>query len=350
MVRWSVAVVVGAVVSVGVPLLARPARAGESSPVGAVEELVVLGPNELFEGERAFFRAPTHADLALDLRATRTDDPGGESFVVPVDGLWPVGRTGRFRITPVNTGYVGRPREVVVHPLPPEVSPAEPIAKRRACVLVFVWDGGRSAVGEVLEQLGGAVGPERTRDAYAVTWTLSGPQATRESVNRAIAELAGRGYVIDIYSAVHGYPIGLADGDWTDFASNPGLRSVRLHYTTSCFGAEGAKDFLAAGVQTYVAARETNYLSSFHAARFLASFAQGETVQDASERAYRDLERIVRSPLLGKLLRDALRSYGGCDGCVEDLDAVLEGTRPQVFGAADVTIDAEPAPSPREGE
>lgn len=346
MIRLSVAVVVGAVVSIGVPLLAPPAWAGESSPAGSGKELAILGPHELFEGERAFFRAPTHADLALDLRATRTDDPGGESFVVPVDGIWPVGRTGTFRITPVNPSYEARSREVVVRPLPPAVSAAEPIATRRACVLVFVWDGGRSAVGEVLEQLGGALGPERTRKAYAVTWTLSGPQATRENVDRAIAELAQRGYVIDIFSAVHGYPIRLADGEWTDFASNPALRSVRLHYTTSCFGADGAKDFLAAGVRTYVAARETNYLSSFHAARFLADFAQGQTVADACERSYRGLERLVRSPLLGEVLREALRS-GGCDGCDEDLDAVLEGSRPQVFGAADATIDSEPA---RDGE
>ena len=34
---------------------------------------------------------------------------------------------------------------------------------------------------------------------------------------------------------------------WDRIGSNPGLRSVRLHYTSACYGADGAREFLAAG-------------------------------------------------------------------------------------------------------
>jgi len=110
-----------------------------------------------------------------------------------------------------------------------------------ASLQIYVQDGGRTLLGRVLEAAGGALGPRLTRSLYEESVVLAGRDATRENVSRAIASLAERGFVFDVFSSVHGYPIRLADGPWLEVGKDAGLARCRLFYTTSSHGPSASR-------------------------------------------------------------------------------------------------------------
>jgi hypothetical protein len=214
------------------------------------------------------------------------------------------------------------------------VTPDLPLRKRTALIQIFVEDGGwetaRTLYGHAVEELGRALGPRLAANDYAVEWVLAGPQATYQNVRFALNELAGRGYVIDVFSAVHGYPIELADQLWENVTRVTGLGSVRLFYTTACDGGLGADEFLTAGVRTYIAAPGTNFVNAFHMVLFYRIWASttGASALDASAEAFRKLFalRALDVPVLRRLA-----------GLVGLTDAAREATRPIVFGDRSMT-------------
>src|SRR5262249_11367575 len=152
-----------------------------------------------------FYSRTSGAPGSLHLRARQ-----GKQVVEFEDGS--ALATGEWEVSLDMPGFEASKRTVRVHHAPPRVDRALPIAKRIAAIQLFGWDADPSTRGRILEGLGNELGPSIAGKVYPVTWCLSGRQATIANVDHAIEELASRGYVIDIFSAVHGYPIALADG------------------------------------------------------------------------------------------------------------------------------------------
>ena len=294
----------------------------------------LVAPRSVVESEAAVFqRDGAPAEVVLRGNGA-TIQARGEAVLAP--GLYTVrpaeGRSLRDLFLP---------RLLRVRPLPPALPPGAPLAERIACVQVHRWDGGQTALGRFLNGLGRTAGSLLVPPQYRFAWILSGPQTTRANVRGAIDALASRGYVVDVFSAVHGYPIQLADGEWAP--DHPGLASVRLFYTTACWGAQGQAAFRAAGVRTYVASQGVNLVSGFHLAAFSRGWAAEETVADAAARGWRVTRGAGDSVLLRWLVRRATGLPPGAD-----LTRTWADTEPLVFGDPTVRIlsDPRPAPSP----
>lgn len=285
------------------------------------------GPGSVFRGERAHFHGKTGRPYAGKLVATRVG-VDGERLVFQENAVL---SEGRWAVRP--EGQLFPIKFIRVKALPPVVPASAPLAAKLATVQVFHWDGGETGTGRFLEGLGRAGSPLVTPRDYRVRWALAGQQATRENLGYALKTLADRGYVLDCYFAVHGYPILLADGNWTDVRTTPGLSSVRLFATTACYGAEGAPDFLAAGVRTYVAARGVNFVSAPALILLGRSLAKGRTIEEANRRSYGFLHRAGTWWPLRWLGRKA--AGVGKDG---DLEGAYEASRPIVFGDATLTM------------
>jgi hypothetical protein len=276
----------------------------------------VRGPAAVFEGESAvFYSRSERKEVSL-------------VFTTP----------GRHRIPLAAHGLEGGAPVLDVRPLPPFVAEDRPAAERAALIQIYVWDGDRSTLGRQLEELGRKLGPRWSRAAYPVQWVLAGRQATRRNVSFAINELARRGYVLDIFSSVHGYPIKLADGEWRDVARDAGLARCRLFYTTACYGRGGEQEFRDAGVETYLAAEGLNFLSVAHMKLFFDQWKKGRTARASDEHAFRRLKGLAETPVLGLAARGLVHLFARSDEvpfAKEKFDEALEKSRPRVSLATD---------------
>ena len=322
----------------GWPIASLAALLVGTAPVRAdTRSIDFQGPSAVLEGERAvFYSRSIDGAFACEARSRDGQKVAFSGEVALPAGEWTVRPTGDLGASP---------RRLRVRALPPPVSPNLPIEQRLATVEIFCWDGDKSVTGRVLEYLGGTVGKVATPSIYKVKWILSGRQATRANVGYAIDELARRGYVLDVFSSVHGYPIQLADGPWTNVASNPGLKSTRIFYTTACHGAEGEKEFRDAGVRTYVGARGTNFVSFPHLTLTVLGLSRGKTIQQASLDAYLTLSAIAHKwPI--EWLATKLLKRGGVMSEGEEIDAPLLRSRPIVFGDRSVGLHTDPPSRP----
>jgi hypothetical protein len=310
-------------------LVLSAAQAVQAEP--ANKKIALRGPSSVIEGESAVFYSRTAgAPWSLHFRARQ-----GKQIVEFQDSsaLSP----GEWEISLDTPGFEASKRTVRVLPAPPRVDSTLPIAKRIAAIQVFVWDADRSTLGRVVEVLGGKLGPSIARKVYPVTWSFAGRQATSANVDHAIEELASRGYVIDLFTAVHGYPIQLADGSWGGMSNVAGFQRVRLHYTTSCHGADGMHDFLDAGVHSYIGSRDINFVNSFHMALFFKHWAKGEPAQKCCDKAFAPLKSIVSFAPIRYFVIKGLKGWENVDKSNYQQVAV-EGTRPIVMGDPLVTI------------
>lgn len=302
------------------------------------------GPGTVFEGEEAVFysRQNDRAATPATVECVAADAAG--RTVARFDGAHAF-PAGDYRVHVTTPGLVSPTVSLHVKALPPPVSPDAPLAQRLANVEICVWDGDHSVGGRILEKLGRFLGPRTIGSHYAVTWALAGRQASRANVDYAIAELARRGYVIDVYSAVHGYPIQLGDGtQWTKVAENKGLAAVRLFYTTACFGARGHDEFLAAGVKSYVAAEQTNFINIFHALLFAHEMSEGETVEQANAQTNSSLWKLAHWPGVNWVARKLEKKFADGDGTPEGFDKDLVDSEPHVFGDGKVTYATDTRP------
>lgn len=317
-----------------------------SSARAADKEIEIRGPDSVYQGETAIFYsrsegAPASLHFAVTgPRGTVQRFTDSRSFTVP----------GRYEIELVTPGFEHEKKSLEVRELPPYVSSDAPVAARRAAIEIYVWDGDRSNGGHDLEEAGRKLGPYWAKAAYHTQWILAGRQATRANVGYAIDELARRGYILDVYSAVHGYPIKLADGEWRDVASNPGLKHVRLFYTTACHGAAGEEEFRKAGVETYVGASGVNFINAAHMKLFFDQWKKGKDVDWSNDHAFKFLKAIADAPVLGFLVRDLVHFFDPRHTVLapkNDFDAVLVKSRPIVFGDGAITRDSDLPPAAR---
>lgn len=287
-------------------------------------------PSKVVESEVAMFRGSDGQPATVSIRGMgKSLEATGEALLGP--GLYRLKLKGERNILRMIS-----PRMLVVRPLPPAVSASAPLKDRIVYVQVHRWDNGETRTGRFLNGLGRNFGSVLIPSAYNFSWILAGTQTTQRNVRNAIDTLAKRGYVVDVFSAVHGYPIQLADGEWVP--DHAGLRSVRLFYTTACYGARGQQDFRSAGVKTYVAAEGVNIVSAFHMTVFSRSWAAGRTVADCNARAW----RFTKGAGSSFLLRWAARKAAGVERG-GDLTQVWIDTEPKVFGDGSVRILTDPA-------
>lgn len=310
-------------------LLASGGLARESDDGGAGRARTLVAPTSVVESELALFQtgdgSPAEVVLLGNGATTRVH---GEALLAP--GLYLVQRTEGRSLRDL---FV--PRFLRVRPLPPAISPDAPLRERIACVQVHRWDNGETRLGRFLNGLGESAGPLLLPAQYRFAWTLAGIQTTRRNVKGAIDALAARGYVVDVFAAVHGYPIRLADGEWEP--DHPGLAAVRLFYTTACWGANGQEAFRAAGVRTYVASRGVNLVSAFHMTAFARGWGAEQTVAEANAAAWQLTRGLGDSLPLRWLVREAAEVPAG-----GDLGQAWADTEPHVFGDPDVRILSEP--------
>jgi hypothetical protein len=282
-------------------------------------------PSKVVESEMAMFRGSDGQPATVTIRGMGKNlEATGEALLGP--GIYQVKLKGERNILRMLS-----PRMLVVRPLPKPVAASAPLEDRIVYVQIHRWDNGETGTGRFLNGLGRNFGSVLIPSAYNFSWVLAGTQTTQRNVKNAIDTLARRGYVVDVFSAVHGYPIQLADGEWVP--DHAGLRSVRLFYTTACYGARGQQDFRNAGVRTYVAAEGVNIVSAFHMTVFSRNWAAGRTVADSSARAF----RFTKGAGDSFLLRWAARKAAGVERG-GDLTQVWKDTEPKVFGDGSIRI------------
>lgn len=286
-------------------------------------------PSKVVESEMAMFRASDGQPATVTIKGMgRDEEATGQALLGP--GIYRLKLKGERNILRMIA-----PRMLVVRPLPPQLPASAPLKDRIAYVQVHRWDNGETRTGRFLNGLGRNFGSILIPSAYNFSWILAGTQTTQRNVRNAIDTLARRGYVVDCFSAVHGYPIQLADGEWVP--DHAGLRAVRLFYTTACWGARGQEAFRAAGVKTYVAAEGVNIVSAFHMTVFSRNWAAGRTVADCSARAWRFTHGAGDS----FLLRWAARKAAGVERG-GDLAQTWRDTEPHVFGDGSIRILTDP--------
>jgi hypothetical protein len=313
-------------------LAAAPARAQDArETLKRVGDRLLWGPTVAYAGEKISFYTRAAAQEPVRVTVASLDGRASSEFQGSFT-LEPGTYTVRLEGDPLSV------RLLRVRPLPPPVSAAEPLRRRLANLQIYVQDGDRSSEGRVLETVGRGLGSILTLGEYRVTWVLAGRQATCENVRFALGELARLGYVIDVFSSVHGYPIALADGSW-EVARTPGLASVRLFYTSACNGAEGAADFLNAGVKTYVAARGTNFVNPIHQLAFFARWSRrGATVRASVDEAFAETKKLYETDL-GREVERRLEPNLRMD------ERAFEESRLQVFGDSTLTMATDPVRS-----
>ena len=297
--------------------------------LGSVAQAGPQIPSKVVESEMAMFRTSDGQPATVTIKGMgKNEEATGQALLGP--GIYRLKLSGERNILRMIA-----PRLLFVRPLPPQLPANAPLADRIAYVQVHRWDNGETGMGRFLNGLGRNFGSILIPSAYNFSWILAGTQTTQRNVKNAIDTLARRGYVVDCFSAVHGYPIQLADGEWVP--DHAGLRSVRLFYTTACWGARGQEAFRAAGVRTYVAAEGVNIVSAFHMTVFSRNWAAGRTVADCSARAWRFTHGAGSSFLLRWAARKAADVERG-----GDLTQTWKDTEPKVFGDGSIRILSDP--------
>ncbi len=348
------AVTLGAIVlAFGIGAVPGEATAAES--VVASPGLRVRAPQAIRVGDRVTFDTAFDADagdFATILRAARAR----ESLVwAASDGSRAVGSrlslrarsTGRLHVT-VRESAASTPFWRGSFTVEPD-GPRRSLPERRVAIGVMHWDGGETGLGRTFESIGAVMlDAIEARDLYREVRRFVGPAATTGNFLGAIRDHAARGDVIDVYLFGHGSPSSSIFEDGRlygpDLREAEGMSSVRLVYTSNCWGAGLAEDWLAAGVRTVIASTDVNFMAWAHVLPLVNDLAAGKSIGEASDRRASQVRTgFTLAPLAVPFVPWPLRVAGSIFVATSpEIDEAFDGSRPRVFGDRNLRMRTDP--------
>ncbi|MBS1517598.1 MAG: hypothetical protein JSS91_05885 [Bacteroidetes bacterium] len=180
---------------------------------------------------------------------------------------------------------------------------------------------------ELIEQIGIKKGIYYMKDDYGNIKTLTGSQATYTKFINVLKDLSKNYKVIDVIVHLHGDPMNLYFSDGIKKSSDISIgitnlnigEKLRFLYSTACYGAKHADDFVNAGFKCASGANCINMNPGTEYQRFLIYWTVGYPFANALNEA--------SDPIINKVVDTAGKI--GFSGCV-DSNKIIRGTNKYV--------------------